>query len=133
MTAHCFPAAACFGGCCLLCAAGPTTAAAACAGLYTPASDIDLVVHNTKVFNIHAALKAFANALSQRKMVRNVQVIGSARVPIIKFEMISTGICFDVSFDVASGPAAVAYVKQLLKQWPPLKHLILVLKVRLAA
>lgn len=35
----------------------------------------------------------------------NLQVIGKARVPIIKFETTGYGgIAFDVSFDVANGP-----------------------------
>lgn len=40
-----------------------------------------------------------------------VQVIGKARVPIIKFETVEYGgLAFDVSFDVANGPQVCGHV-----------------------
>jgi non-canonical poly(A) RNA polymerase PAPD5/7 len=103
------------------------------AGLYTPASDIDLVLVNTRVNNPTVPLKALATALLQKQLIKpsSLQEILTARVPIIKFEMVDSGLCFDVCCDQQSGLRAVEYVRQLLLQWPALKPLALVLKVSL--
>ena len=58
-----------------------------------------------------------------------VQIIGKAKVPIIKFQEIVSGLNFDVSFNAANGPQAAEYVQDLMQQLPPMRSLILVLKV----
>jgi hypothetical protein len=68
--------------------------------------------------------------LESRHLVRNMQQVLTARVPIIKFEMIDSGLAFDVCWEVPSGPEGAQVVKQLLRDWPALKPLALVLKVR---
>lgn len=98
-------------------------------GLYTPASDTDVVVVDSGMHNAQTGLKALAQALEARHLVRNMQLVLSARVPIIKFEMIDSGLAFDVSWEVPSGPQGAQVVKQLLEEWPALKPLALVLKV----
>ena len=62
-------------------------------------------------------------------MVCLVQIIGKAKVPIIKFQEIVSGLAFDVSFNAANGPQAAEYVRDLMQQLPPMRSLILVLKV----
>lgn len=57
------------------------------------------------------------------------QIIAKAKVPIIKFEDVSSGINFDISFDAANGPQAAENVKALIERLPPMRPLILVLKV----
>ena len=57
------------------------------------------------------------------------QVIAKAKVPIIKFKEAKSGFDFDISFEVADGPAAGEFVAQLLAQLPPMRPLILVLKI----
>ena len=102
-------------------------------GLYTPASDIDLVLVGTRVASAQLALKALAVGLTQKRLAKGeVQCIFSARVPIIKFEMAESGLAFDVCCEQPGGPLAAEHVKQLLQQWPALKPLALVLKVRRA-
>ncbi len=58
-----------------------------------------------------------------------MQQVLTARVPIIKFDMVDSGLAFDVSWEMRSGPDGAAVVKQLLAQWPVMKPLVLVLKV----
>jgi non-canonical poly(A) RNA polymerase PAPD5/7 len=60
-----------------------------------------------------------------------MQQVLTARVPIIKFEMLESGLAFDVAWDQRSGPAGAALVRQLLAAWPVMKPLVLVLKVRI--
>jgi hypothetical protein len=57
------------------------------------------------------------------------QVIAKAKVPIIKFVEVASGLSFDLSFDVANGPQAAVVVRDLIQRLPPMKPLIFVLKV----
>jgi hypothetical protein len=89
------------------------------------------VLVGTRVASAQLALKALAVGLTQKRLVKgDVQCIFSARVPIIKFEMAESGLAFDVCCEQPGGPLAADHVKQLLQQWPALKPLALVLKVR---
>ena len=58
-----------------------------------------------------------------------MQVIAKAKVPIIKFTETASSFAFDVSFDVADGPVAGEYVAELMAELPPMKPLVLVLKI----
>ena len=58
-----------------------------------------------------------------------MQVIANAKVPIIKFIEVQSNINFDVSFDVANGPVAAGFVRDLMETLPPMKPLVLVLKI----
>ncbi|KAF6264754.1 hypothetical protein COO60DRAFT_19013 [Scenedesmus sp. NREL 46B-D3] len=98
-------------------------------GLYTPASDTDIVVCGAGLNDPTIGLKALAHALTQRQLVRNMQQVLTARVPIIKFEMLESGLAFDVAWEQRSGPAGAALVRQMLAGWPVMKPLVLVLKV----
>ena len=56
------------------------------------------------------------------------QLIAKARIPIVKFEEADSGFAFDVSFDVANGPAAAEWMREQMAALPPLRPLSLVLK-----
>ena len=58
-----------------------------------------------------------------------MQIIAKAKVPIIKFKEASSGLDFDISFNAANGPQAAEYVRELMQRLPPMRSLILVLKV----
>ena len=58
-----------------------------------------------------------------------MQIIAKAKVPIIKFKEVASGLNFDISFNAANGPQAAEYVRDLMQQLPPMRSLILVLKV----
>ncbi|BDA44734.1 Terminal nucleotidyltransferase 4B [Coccomyxa sp. Obi] len=98
-------------------------------GLYLPSSDMDIVVMDSKCGEIRPALKAVATALVRRNMAKNIQIIAKAKVPIIKFEDTQSGINFDISFDAANGPEAAEYVRALMQKLPPMRPLVLILKV----
>ncbi|XP_073006870.1 uncharacterized protein [Typha latifolia] len=98
-------------------------------GLYLPTSDIDVVILESKVKSPQVGLYALARALSQRSIVRKMQVIAKARVPIVKFVEKRSGLAFDISFDVDSGPKAADFIKDAVKKLPPLRPLCLILKV----
>ncbi|KAH7292284.1 hypothetical protein KP509_29G060500 [Ceratopteris richardii] len=97
-------------------------------GLYLPASDIDVVILDSGCCDIQLGLKALAKAFARRGIAKNVQIIGKAKVPIIKFVEIGSSISFDISFDMENGPEAAQFIKDALTAIPPLRPLCLVLK-----
>ncbi|KAG0489203.1 hypothetical protein HPP92_008014 [Vanilla planifolia] len=98
-------------------------------GLYLPTSDIDAMILDSKVKRPQTGLYALARALSQRGIAKKMQVIAKARVPIVKFVEKKSGIAFDISFDMDSGPKAADFIKEVVEKIPPLKPLCLILKV----
>lgn len=98
-------------------------------GLYLPTSDLDAVILDSDCDDIASGLKALATALARRGVARNIQVISKARVPIIKFEESESGYAFDVSFDVANGPEAASNIRGVMDKLPPMRPLVMVLKV----
>lgn len=65
---------------------------------------------HSALLSLKAPRRQLAAALSRRSVARNIQVIANARVPIIKFEAVPSGIAFDLSFNVANGPQVCASV-----------------------
>ncbi|KAL9232429.1 hypothetical protein vseg_007543 [Gypsophila vaccaria] len=98
-------------------------------GLYLPSSDIDVVILESNIRSPQIGLQALSRALSQKGIAKKIQVIGKARVPIIKFVEKVTDVQFDVSFDVDNGPKAAEYIKDVISSLPPLRPLCLILKV----
>ncbi|CAO2836092.1 unnamed protein product [Amaranthus hypochondriacus] len=98
-------------------------------GLYLPSSDIDVVILNSNIKTPQIGLQALAKALSREGIAKKIQVIGKARVPIIKFVEKVADVAFDISFDVDNGPKAAEYIKNAISRLPPLRPLCLILKV----
>ncbi|KAJ7300053.1 hypothetical protein O6H91_Y086900 [Diphasiastrum complanatum] len=98
-------------------------------GLFLPTSDVDVVILNSGCEVPQNGLKALATAFRRKSMVKNLQVIGKARVPIIKFVEVRSKIAFDISFDVPNGPDAAEFIKEAIAALPPLKPLCMVLKM----
>ncbi|CAK9868100.1 unnamed protein product [Sphagnum jensenii] len=98
-------------------------------GLYLPTSDVDVVILDSGCQVRQDGLKALAKALTRNAVAKNIQVIGKARVPIVKFVERSSNIAFDISFDVANGPEAADFIKGAMLALPPLRPLCLVLKI----
>lgn len=104
-----------------------------CTGLYLPGGDIDLVVFGNWPQEMLRNKKVYyflAQALNKSNLVKknSVQVIGFAKVPIVKFEDSRFNISFDVSFNVFDGLSGVVYLKKQLKEYPCLRILIMLIK-----
>ena len=97
-------------------------------GLYLPTSDIDAVILDSACSSPADGLRALALALTRRGLGTKVALIAKARIPIVKFEEAESRFAFDVSFDVANGPASAAWMRDQMAALPPLRPLSLVLK-----
>lgn len=76
----------------------------------------------------HVMRKAIPFALPKRPQCC-LQVVAKAKVPIIKFVEKESSVNFDISFDVPNGPIAAGFVRDLMDTLPPMKPLVLVLKI----
>ncbi|ORY84948.1 hypothetical protein BCR37DRAFT_345340, partial [Protomyces lactucae-debilis] len=101
--------------------------------LYLPTSDIDLVLLSSgqpgdPVYEQPKHLKKLAHLLVKAGIARDIQVITSARVPIIKFVDKLTQIHVDISFNKPTGLVAAGVVKRYCQQMPALRPLVIFIK-----
>ena len=96
-------------------------------GLNLPNSDIDLLVYlpDTKEGNM---INKLTQALLKAGICKSIDPLKHAKVPIIKLQDKESGMNVDISFNRTNGNYCVKLVKHLLKKYPELKPLLLVLK-----
>jgi len=98
------------------------------ANLFLPTSDIDMVAFGNWA---KPPLKTLAQALRNAGMV-GVEVIASAKVPIIKLTEAVSSIHVDISFNMDNGPQEADRILNYMIAFPPLRPLTLVIKQFLA-
>ncbi|KAJ3409408.1 hypothetical protein HDV05_004449 [Chytridiales sp. JEL 0842] len=81
--------------------------------LYLPTSDVDVVICDPSMQAPQCLFK-IANVLKDHFMVSKIEVIGKAKVPIIKYVDALTTYPVDVSINMASGPEAAKIVTEFL-------------------
>ena len=99
--------------------------------LYLPTSDIDLVVLSSpegEIYEKPAHLRKLANWLVKARIAENIQVITSARVPIIKFVDSVTKLHVDISFNKPGGLVTAGVVKRYTELMPALRPLVIFIK-----
>ena len=96
-------------------------------GLNLPNSDIDLCVYYPAAKE-SSMINRISNELARSGICSSLEPIKNAKVPIIKLQDKKTGINADLSFNRENGIYCVKLVKQLLKKYPELRPLMLVLK-----
>ncbi|XBW38467.1 hypothetical protein QEN19_004057 [Hanseniaspora menglaensis] len=97
--------------------------------LYLPQSDIDCcVISEGKNKNSKSFLYELASFLKYKKLAIRVEVIASARIPIIKFVEAESGIHFDVCFEQDSGITVAKMVSSWIHEVKGLRELVLVVK-----
>ena len=97
--------------------------------ILTPASDLDIAVLN--VPEIEPPIKSLhmiADKIKMKRMASYIEVIESAKVPIVKFDHIN-GISVDICCNNSSGITTGKIVKKYSRKFPPLKYLTVVLKI----
>lgn len=99
-------------------------------GLFLYDSDIDLVVRNPdQAENLTVQdLINLGRVLEETKTVRNIQVIATAMLPIIKMEDKYSPFTVDITFNVTTGLYSTVLVQDFVDKYESLKPLLLVLK-----
>lgn len=97
--------------------------------LYLPGSDIDMVVISTTGdYEQRSRLYQLSSYLRTHRLAKNIQVIASAKVPIIKFVDPEHNINVDISFERSNGLDAARRIRKWLKLTPGLRELVLIVK-----
>lgn len=94
--------------------------------LYLPMSDMDLVVLGHTAGN--DPLAKLASALRASGIAKSVNLIGSARVPIVKLVDRQTDTCVDICINKQTGVSSSLLLHQFLESMPALRPLVLILK-----
>ncbi len=95
--------------------------------MYLPSSDIDMVVLDCPDKN-PASLRKLAAVIKADENFDKIQAIEKARVPIVKWEDVPSGIPLNICFDKQDGLINTKWVKQQMTKMQPLQPLLLVLK-----
>lgn len=96
-------------------------------GINLPKSDIDLLVYYPAVREL-TMINRITSELVRADICASIEPIKHAKVPIIKLKDKDTSINVDISFNRENGIYCVKLVKQLLKKYPELRPMLLVLK-----
>lgn len=97
--------------------------------LYLPGSDIDMVViSNTGDYEQRSRLYQLSSFLRTNKLAKNMEVIATAKVPIIKFVDVNYNLHVDISFERTNGLDAARRIRRWLDSTPGLRELVLIIK-----
>lgn len=101
--------------------------------LMTPMSDIDITVLDAPS-SIHAleSLEILAETIKYSFIASYVEVIASAKFPIVKFDHKLSGISVDICINNSSGLDTGELMNTYLVQYPHLRPLVMVLKLFLS-
>lgn len=95
--------------------------------LFLSTSDLDVMV-DLRRNSTRKDLYALADAFQNGGMVKYIEVVESARVPLVKFIDKETEIPVDICFNSDNAIHAHVFYKALMSEFPPLRILIMVLK-----
>ena len=96
-------------------------------GMYLPSSDIDMVILGCPEEKI-ASLRKLGAVIKADENFDKIQIIDKARVPIIKWEDVPSGIPLNICMDQEDGLVNTAWVQDQRVKLQPLHPLLLVLK-----
>ncbi|OQR86062.1 Poly(A) RNA polymerase [Achlya hypogyna] len=94
--------------------------------MYLPTSDVDLVVQGAPAGK--KALWALAGRLEELGVVSYLEVIDSARIPIVKLVHAPTQLHMDFSFNITSGLSTADLVMMYMRKYPSFRPLVILLK-----
>ncbi|GJJ69358.1 non-canonical poly(A) RNA polymerase PAPD5/7 [Entomortierella parvispora] len=95
--------------------------------VYLPTSDMDMVVHRDKPVTL-ADMRKLKNHFASNKIGTHLELVSSAKVPLVKFNEMRTGIAVDISFDHLDGIQSGSVMTKFLEETPGLRSLIIILK-----
>ncbi|KAJ1431607.1 hypothetical protein B484DRAFT_309518, partial [Ochromonadaceae sp. CCMP2298] len=100
--------------------------------ILTPTSDLDLVaegVPDKYRGDPSQPYVLLAEALAKSGMVSYVEAIVNAKVPIVKLDHRLSGISVDICINNDSGLRTGKLIRRFVRQFPPLRPMVLVLKL----
>jgi non-canonical poly(A) RNA polymerase PAPD5/7 len=101
--------------------------------ILTPTSDLDIVVMDEdNPLPATAILYAIGESVKKKNLASYLEVISTAKVPIVKFDHAASGISVDICCNNDSGLVTGKLMKQYIQEYPPLHVLTLVLKMFLS-
>jgi hypothetical protein len=103
--------------------------------LYLASSDVDLVVLNVAggKKQVNSLLLALGNRLRAQGVAREVTMVPSARVPLLKYVDVASGLDVDVSLGLEDGVRSANFMKALGELYPAFRPLTLFLKAFMQA
>lgn len=72
-------------------------------------------------------------AIKKANIASYIEVIGQAKIPIVKMDHIESGISVDMLCNNSDGLKTAKLMKRFVREYPPLKPLTVVLKVFLVS
>ena len=96
-------------------------------GLNLPNSDIDLLVYQPDMKE-SSMINKLTSQLLKSGICKSIDPLKHAKVPIIKLQDRESNVNVDISFNRTNGIYCVKLVKHLMKKYPELKPLMVVLK-----
>lgn len=103
--------------------------------ILTPTSDLDILIMNVPESK-HEPLEMYntlAEKLKDSLLVSYVEAITNAKVPIVKFDHRKSGISVDICINNDSGVRTGKLIRKFVREYPPLRPLVLVLKMFLVS
>lgn len=99
--------------------------------ILTPTSDLDIVVMGVpeSKYDPLEVYCTLAEKLKESTLVSYVEAITNAKVPIVKLDHRKSGISVDICINNDSGMRTGKLIRQFVKEYPPLRPLVLVLKM----
>ena len=95
----------------------------------TPSSDLDLVIMN---IDVKDPLIVLGEHIKKANIASYLEVISSAKVPIVKFDHRDSGISVDILVNNDDGISTGKLIQRLTREFPPLRPLIIILKTFLS-
>ncbi|KAG0320526.1 hypothetical protein BGZ99_004440 [Dissophora globulifera] len=95
--------------------------------LYLPSSDLDIVLLRLRKFDKND-LYRLQSHLRKARIGYEFSVITSAKVPLVKFKEMISGIAVDISFNINNGIESGNIINQFVKEIPALRPLTMLIK-----
>lgn len=105
-------------------------------GILTPTSDIDIAILDVPVLVTNEISEIFyllVDKIKSKIEVTYLEAIINTRVPIIKLDHAKTGLSVDICINLDSGLRTGNLIRKLVKEYPPLRPLTLLLKIFLVS
>jgi len=101
-------------------------------GLCLPCADVDIAVNGLEGVRTTTAMKRLAERLLELGQISRLQIVQSAKVPVMKLRQRSTGLWADVLVNRTDGLNTTRFVRRQVKTFPALVPLVLFLKLFLS-